>query len=162
MRYQHLSKSALVFAVVFALAACTSKHLLEKQLVNNGAERMNAEEVTRYLSGNTQQWDNGGAYFLPDGAVYVKWGGKIYPERKWVVDDDGKVCILFLDGAKSSCSSYFRLDGKVWVITLEIFGEALASERPFRTYIDGSVDPADKSIHGGPDTILEGNRLDEV
>lgn len=78
------------------------------------------------------------------------------------LDYDGKACIVFLDGAKSSCSSYFMMDGKVWVITLEIFGEALVRERPFKTYIDGSVDPADKSIHGGPDTILEGNRLADI
>lgn len=162
MLYQKLSKLFLVAAVLLALAACASTHLREKQLINSGAKRMNAEQVTEYLSGNTQQWENGGAYFLPDGAVYVKWGGKVYPERRWVVDDDGRVCIVFLDGVKSSCSSYFMFDGKVWVVTLEIFGEAVAIDRPIRTNIDGSVDPTEKSVHGGPDTILKGNRLDEV
>lgn len=152
----------MVAAVALTLAACASMQLREKQLINSGAKRLDAEQVSEYLSGNTQQWENGGAYFVPDGAVYVKWGGKVYPERRWVVDDDGKVCIEFLDGAKSSCSTYFRLDGQVWVVTLEIFGEALATERPFRSNIDGSVDPVDKSVHGGLDKILPGNRLDEV
>lgn len=164
--YLRISKILLVVAVSFGLLACatTSKYerQQEQQLLNAGAKRLGTDEVTTYLSGKTQVWDNGGAYFLPNGTVYVKWGGKVFPERSWIVDDNGKVCVQFPDGRNSSCSSYFDLDGKVWVVTLEIFGERLSDVRSFRVRRDGSVDAADKSIHGGPDEVMEGNRLSEI
>lgn len=164
--YQRISKILVIITVSFGLLACATigkiERQQEQQLLDAGATRLNAEQVTAYLSGKTQVWDNGGAYFLPNGTVYVKFGGKVYPERRWVVESNGKVCVQFLDGSNSSCSSYFDKDGKVWVITLEIFGEKLSSIRSFRVRQDGSIDASDKSIHGGPDEVLEGNRLSEI
>lgn len=164
--YQRILKILLITTVSVGLLACatTAKYerQQEKQLLNAGATRLGPEQVTAYLSGKTQVWDNGGAYFLPNGTVYVKWGGKVFPERRWIVDNRGKVCVQFLDGRNSSCSTYFDLDGKVWVVTLEIFGERLSDVRSFKVRRDGSVDADDKSIHGGPDEVMEGNRLAEI
>jgi hypothetical protein len=164
--YQRISKILLVIAVSVGLLACVTVDKMERQqeqqLVNAGASPLSRDQVIAYLSGKTQQWENGGAYFLPDGTVYVKFAGKVYPERTWVADDSGRVCVKFPDGSNSSCSRYFDRNGKIWVITLEIFGEKLSGVRSFRVRQDGSIDPTDKSISGGPDTVLEGNRLSEM
>jgi len=164
--YQSILKILLVIAVSVGLLACATVDKLERQqeqqLIDAGATVLNREQVVEFLSGNTQQWDNGGAYFRPDGVVYVKFGGKIFPERTWVADDNGRVCIVFPDGSSSSCSRYFDYDGDTWVITLEIFGEKMSGARAFSVRRDGSIDPTDNSISGGPSVVLEGNRLSEM
>lgn len=129
--------------VSFGLLACATGTTFEKKLQQEGAKRMNPEQVTTHLAGKTQKWNNGGAYFNSDGTVLVKFGGKVYPKRTWTVDDDGKVCILLPNGYVTSCSAYFDKDGKVWVVNLEIFGEAQQTE-------------------GGLDTVLEGNQLSAI
>lgn len=160
--YQRISRLLLITIVSLGLLACASKTAFERDLENEGATRLAGEQVTAYLSGNTQQWQNGGVYFRPDGVAYVKWGGKIFPERTWTADDDGRVCIVFPDGRKSSCSVYYDLRGDVWSVTLEIFGEAVADVRPQERRFDGSVDPGEGGIQGGPDKLLKGNRLSEI
>lgn len=164
--YQRISKYLIIVTVSLGLLACATVDKLERQqeqqLIDDGANRLSREQVIEHLSGNTQQWENGGAYFLPNGTVYVKFGGKTYPKRNWVVDGTGRVCIQLPDGSNTSCSRYFDYNGKVWVITLEIFGEKLSAARAFRVRRDGSIDPSDKSISGGPDTILEGNQLSKM
>jgi len=164
--YQRISKLLLVIAVSAGLLACATVAKLERQqeqqLIDAGATVLSRQQVIEYLSGKTQQWENGGAYFRPDGVVYVKFGGKVYPERTWVTDNTGRVCIKFPDGSSSSCSRYFDYKGDVWVITLEIFGEKLSAARAFSVRQDGSIDVTDSSISGGPSTVLEGNRLSEM
>lgn len=164
--YQSTSKILLVIAVSVGLLACATVDKLERQqerqLIDAGATVLSRQQIVEYLSGKTQEWENGGAYFRPDGVVYVKFGGKVYPERTWVVDNTGSVCIKFPDGSSSSCSRYFDYEGDVWVITLEIFGEKLSGARAFSVARDGSIDARDSSISGGPSTVLEGNRLSEM
>lgn len=164
--YQRLSKILLVIAVPVGLMACTTVGKLERQqeqqLIDAGATVLGRQQVVEYLSGKTQEWENGGAYFRPDGVVYVKFGGKVYPERIWVADNTGQVCIKMPDGANSSCSRYFNYNEDIWVITLEIFGEKLSQARAFSVRRDGSIDATDSSISGGPSTVLEGNRLSEM
>ena len=141
--YQGLSRILVIITASFALLACATGTQFEQKLQGEGAKRMNAEQVKTHLAGNTQKWINGGAYFFPDGTVFVKYAGKVYPKRTWTVDNDGKVCILLPDGYATSCSAYFDKDGKVWVVNLEIFGEVQQTD-------------------GGIDTVLEGNRLSEI
>ena len=141
-----VSKILIIVAVSFGMLACTvAGSKLEKQLISEGATRLNPAQVTDYLSGNTQVFTtpSSGAYFLPDGTVYVKFAGRTYPLRSWTVDRDGKVCIAFPNGFVSSCSVYYYKGDKVHYVTLEIMGEAQMSD-------------------GGPDNVLKGNRLSEL
>lgn len=160
--YHGISRLPIIAALCLGLMACATSNLLEKQLRDQGATRLDAGQVRSYLSGKTQQWENGGAYFLADGTVYVKFGGKLYPERIWTVDGSGKTCIAFRDGFNTSCSVYYRYQGEIWVVTTEIFGEPQQPERPYRYRRDGTIDSDDRSIHGGPDTVLDGNRLADL
>lgn len=142
--YRRISKILIVTAVSLGLAACAlAGSKLEKELVAEGAVRLNPAQVTDHLSGNTQVWSIGGAYFRPDGKVYVKVEGRTYPLRTWTVDENGEVCIAFPNGFVSSCSTYFYKDDKVWVVTLEIMGEK-------------------QSNLGGEDTIVPGNQLADI
>lgn len=141
--YQRLSRILVIITTSFALLACATGTVFEQKLLEEGAMRMNAEQVKAHLAGNTQKWINGGAYFVPDGTVYVKYAGKVFPKTRWTVDSDGKVCLVNPDGFVTSCSAYFDKDGEVWVVTLEVMGKAQQTE-------------------GGVDTILEGNQLSEV
>ena len=142
--YQRISKLIIVLTVSLGLLACAvAGSQLEKDLLAEGAVRLNPAQVTDHLSGKTQVWASGGAYFLPDGTVYVKFDGRIYPLRTWTVDEDGEVCIAFPNGFVSSCSAYFYKDGKVFVVTLEIMGEKQTSA-------------------GGFDTVVVGNQLSEI
>lgn len=144
--YRRISKILIVVAVSLGLLACAlAGSQLERRLKSEGAVQLNAAQVTDHLSGNTQVWTHGGsgAYFLPDGTVYVKYEGKVYPLRTWTVDRDGKVCIAFPNGFVSSCSVYFYKGDEVYYVTLEIMGVPQESD-------------------GGPDTIMEGDRLSEI
>ena len=144
--YRRISKILIVSAVSLGLLACAiAGSKLEKRLVSEGAVRLNSAQVTNHLSGNTQVWTTpgSGAYFQPDGSVHVKYEGRIYPLRTWTVDDDGKVCIAFPNGFVSSCSVYYYKDDTVWYVTLEIMG-------------------IPQETDGGPDTIVEGNRLSSI
>jgi hypothetical protein len=141
--YQGLSKILVIMTASFALLACATGTMFEQKLMGEGAKRMNAEQVTAHLAGKTQKWINGGAYFFQDGTVFIKYAGKVYPKRTWAVDGNGKACILLPDGFVTSCSAYFDKDGEVWVVNLEIMGEAQQTD-------------------GGPDTVLEGNQLSEI
>ena len=123
--YQRISKTFLIILFTYGLIACaTVTTQREAELLSDSATRMNKEQVYNHLVGKTQVWSEGGAYFDPDGSVIVKFAGKFYPKRKWTVDDDGIESILLPDGYVTSRSSYFLKDGKVWVVNLEIFGEA--------------------------------------
>lgn len=144
--YRRISKVLAVITVSFGLLACTvAGSQLEKRLMSEGAVQLNPAQVTDHLSGNTQVWttSGSGAYFLPDGTVYVKFEGRTYPLRTWTVDKNGKVCIAFPNGFVSSCSVYYYKDDVVWYVTLEIMGQA-------------------EEMNGGPDTIMPGNKLSEI
>lgn len=144
--YYKVSKILIIVTMSFGMLACSiAGSKLEQQLIAEGATRLNPAQVTDYLSGNTQVFTtpSSGAYFLPDGTVYVKFAGRTYPLRTWTVDSNGKVCIAFPNGFVSSCSVYYYKDDKVHYVTLEIMGEPQTSD-------------------GGPDNILEGNRLSDI
>ena len=123
--HQRIWKFLMIVAVAIGLQACAvgGTHPASQKLMDEGATQLNPEQVVGHLSGNTQVWAEGGAYFSPDGALYVKWQGKIFPERNWTVDNNGRVCIAEPTGRVTSCSEYFLKDGKVWAVTLEVFGE---------------------------------------
>ena len=143
--HQSILKYLTIIVIAIALQACATgrTHPASQKLIDEGATQLNPEEVVGHLSGNTQVWAEGGAYFSPDGGLYVKWQGKIFPERNWAVDNNGRVCIAEPTGRVTSCSEYFLKDGKVWAVTLEVFGEST-------------------NIKPGEDKIRKGNVLSDL
>lgn len=142
--YQKVSNILIVIAVSFGLLACaTGQMSMEQKVVADGGMRMNPEEVTAHLAGNTQKWSNGGAYYYPEGRLDFIWDGKEFYHYTWGTRGDGQVCIKNQVGLTTSCSAYFKHEGTVWTVVTEEFGEL-------------------RTNFGGPDTILDGKRLSDL
>ena len=116
---------------------------LEQKILSDGAVRMNGEEVTAYLAGNTQQWSNGGAYYDASGRIDYIWENKEFTDFRWRARKDGLVCIQNPEGFTTSCSSYYRYKNTVWTVVTEVFGEK-------------------RDFFGGPDTLLTGKKLSDL
>jgi hypothetical protein len=116
---------------------------LQQKIVADGAIALTIDEVTTHLSGNTQQWSNGGAYYQPDGKLDFVWEGKKFVNYSWRVKRNGLVCIQNQAGFETSCSLYFKYKDKIWTVVTEEFGEK-------------------RDFFGGPDTILEGKNLSDL
>lgn len=139
--YQRFSKLLLIVAVAFGLLACaTGNPTLEERVVADGAVRMSAAEITEYLSGNTEEWSNGGAYFHENGRLDFIWDGQRFFHYSWAARNDGQVCIKNQVGFTTSCSAYFKHQGIIWAVVTEEFGEQ-------------------RTEFGGPNTLLDGNVL---
>ena len=113
---------------------------LEERIANEGGVQMNGEQATAYLSGNTQQWAQGGAYYGADGMLDYIWEGKKYFDYTWTAKRSGEICIQNKEGFTTSCSLYFNHKNTVYTVVLEVFGES-------------------QDFFGGPDTLLAGNQL---
>lgn len=116
---------------------------LEDKITAGGARKMNGDEVRAYLSNNTQQWANGGAFYETDGRLDFIWEGKTFYNYTWNASGDGEVCIKNREGFTTSCSLYFDYKQSVWSVVIEVFGES-------------------RDFFGGPDTILDGNSLSSL
>ncbi|MDJ0880814.1 MAG: hypothetical protein QNJ56_04115 [Gammaproteobacteria bacterium] len=116
---------------------------LMQRILDDGAVLMGREETIAHLSGNTQQWSNGGAHYQESGRLDFIWDGKRYFNYSWKVRGDGKVCISNQSGYITSCSFYFKYKDTVWTVVTEEFGET-------------------RDYFGGVDTILEGKSLDAL
>ena len=139
--YQRIFKILLIIGVTLGLMACaTGKTTLEEKVVADGAARMGPTEVTEYLSGNTQEWSNGGAYFHENGRLDFIWDGQRFFHYTWAARSDGQICIKNQVGFTTSCSAYFKHQGIIWTVITEEFGEL-------------------RTEFGGPDTVLDGNVL---
>lgn len=168
--YKIITTSLLAVALSFGLVACSTSSkddlglltsqagstlanksmrqsgkssTLMQRILDDGAILMNREEATAHLSGNTQQWSNGGAHYDESGRLDFIWDGKRFFNYTWRVRGDGKVCISNQSDYVTSCSFYFKYKDTVWTIVTEEFGE----ERDF---------------FGGEDTILVGQSLDAL
>ena len=117
--------------------------IIEQRIVGDGAKLMNGAQATAYLSGNTQQWANGGALYKPNGMVHFIWENKEFTDHKWYAQGNGLVCIQNGEGFTTSCSKYFNYKGEVWTIVTEVFGER-------------------QEAFGGPDTLMQGDKLSEL
>lgn len=116
---------------------------LKERIASEGGVLLTKSEVVEHLSGNTQQWSNGGAYFSPDGRMDFIWEGNVFLDNHWKVRGEGRVCITNSEGFTTSCSLYFKHKGEIWTVVTEEFGER-------------------RDFFGGPDTVLVGKQLDDL
>jgi hypothetical protein len=116
---------------------------IKEKIVIDGAVLMTRDEVVQHLSGNTQQWSNGGAHYRPDGRLDFIWEGDLFNDYEWRVRGEGRVCIDNPAGFTTSCSLYYKYKGGVWTVITEEFGEK-------------------RDFFGGPDTILVGEKLADL
>ena len=82
-------------------------------------------QALAHISGNTEVWSKGGAYYAPDGTLQVLWEGQ-ESTGTWKVNTDGEVCnVVEIWGSKPDCHSYVNDDGEIKLLWQ---GEARARE----------------------------------
>jgi hypothetical protein len=86
----------------------------EHILVQTGAERLTAEQVRARVTGNTENWIYGGAYYHADGRIDVRWLRVRY-KGSWEVTADGRLCYE-LPKWQRRCNVYLEKDGEVYLI----------------------------------------------
>jgi hypothetical protein len=101
--------------LVAAVSACATSGISDEQaLANAGAVRLSSSQVKERVTGKTEQWVHGGAYYQPDGKIRVKWR-KTYANGSWQVSADGNLCFE-LQHWERRCQFYMIKDGDVYML----------------------------------------------
>lgn len=112
-----------VFASMLALFAyaCTAVRECppycatdEEILAQAGAVRLDAEQVRAHVSGYTEDWIHGGAYYHADGGLEVKWR-KVRYRATWEVSAEGEICYQ-LEKWPRRCHFYMRHEDEVLML----------------------------------------------
>ena len=87
---------------------------LEKKNTDAIATRLNGEQAKAHLTGRTEVWTKGGAYYGADGTMSALWKGR---RRKgdWEVSADGNVC-YYLTNWPKLCQYYVNDAGAITMI----------------------------------------------
>jgi hypothetical protein len=87
---------------------------LEKKNTGAIATRLNGEQAKAHLTGRTEVWTKGGAYYGADGTMSALWKGR---RRKgdWEVSADGNVC-YYLTNWPKLCQYYVNDAGAITMI----------------------------------------------
>lgn len=87
----------------------------EEALTKAGATRLNATQVKAHVTGKSEAWTYGGAYYIAGGQLKVMWR-KVYSTGSWEVSDDGTLCYQ-VPRWKERCHIYMNYEGQV--VTIE-------------------------------------------
>ncbi len=121
-------KPVFTSVALLTLSACAT---IEEKLTENGATRLNADQVKSHIVGKTEKWTKGGGYYGPDGILETVWEGATN-SGPYTIANDGNVCYEVADWGKE-CHFYMN-DG-------------------------GSITMIYKGKDGGTHDILQGNQL---
>ena len=86
----------------------------EQILTQSGAQRLTAEQVRAHVTGKTENWVHGGAYYHPDGLIEARWLRVRY-KGSWEITDDGELCYE-LPKWQRRCQVYMEQNGKIYVL----------------------------------------------
>ena len=88
-----MTKRFLILFLAVGTSACitVSGTSDEEGLTLAGATRLNPAQVKAHVTGKTEEWDRGGAYYMEDGQLRVIWR-KVFSNGSWEVSDDGTLC----------------------------------------------------------------------
>jgi hypothetical protein len=105
-----------VTILLATLAACTTTGgpSDEEILLEAGATRLSGDEVKARVTGKTEEWLRGGAYYRDDGSIRVKWR-KVYSSGSWQVTTDGELCYE-VPRWDRRCHSYLNRDGQILML----------------------------------------------
>lgn len=86
----------------------------EEILSQAGAVRLDTEQVRAHVSGSTEDWIHGGAFYHADGRLEVKWR-KVRYRATWDVSAAGEVCYQ-LEKWPRRCHFYMRHEGEILML----------------------------------------------
>jgi hypothetical protein len=114
-------KIPLIVAVALFIQACESLRDCypncpsdEQVLTQAGARQLTAEEVRAHVTGKTEDWLHGGAYYHPDGRIEARWLRVRY-EGTWEITADGELCYE-LPKWQRRCQIYMERDGEIHLL----------------------------------------------
>ena len=115
MRTQ-FAKSISTTIVALMLSACATSGgpSDDEILAGSGAVRLNGAQVKAHVIGRTEAWLHGGAYYLADGSLKVKWR-KTYLNGSWEVSADGTLCYQ-LPRWEQRCHFYMDQNGAILML----------------------------------------------
>lgn len=111
-----MAKRFLILILAIGVSACVtiSGTSDEEALTLAGATRLNPEQVKAHLTGKTEEWDHGGAYYMEDGQLRVIWR-KVFSDGSWEVADDGTLCYQ-VPRWEERCHFYMNHDDQIVVL----------------------------------------------
>ena len=86
----------------------------EEVLLEEGAVRLTPDQVRARNDDITEEWRHGGAYYLADGNIRVRWKKVLY-NGVWEVEADGSVCYK-LRNWQRRCHFYMDKAGEVYLL----------------------------------------------
>lgn len=97
--------------ILLTLAACYPIKKDRPQPVEG--DSLNKVQVVAHISGNTETWTKGGAYYAPNGDLNALWDGKELTGT-WKVSDDGELCVVIEAwGSDDACHRYVDDNGVI-------------------------------------------------
>ncbi len=111
-----ITNHLLVLILAAGVSACVtvSGTSDEVALTEAGATRLNPAQVKAHVTGQTEEWDRGGAYYMEDGKLKVIWR-KVFSNGSWEVSDDGTLCYQVPRWEKR-CHFYMNHEGAIIVL----------------------------------------------
>ena len=86
----------------------------EEILSQAGAVRLDAEQARAHVSGYTEDWIHGGAYYHADGKLEVVWR-KVRYRATWEVSAEGEICYQ-LENRPRRCHFYMRHEDEILML----------------------------------------------
>ena len=109
-----MTKKIMVALVLFVVLGPVAAGTPVEILIQEGATRLNGDQARAHLSGRTEKWTKGGAYYGSDGKMKAKWKGR-FNRGTWEVHEDGRVCYK-LAKWPLLCQYYMNVDGAITMI----------------------------------------------
>ena len=79
----------------------------------SGNDFIKKSDVLAHISGNTEKWTKGGAFYSEDGKLDVVWKGK-KSSGTWEVSSEGKLCVVVkMWGDSKECHQYVNDKGTI-------------------------------------------------
>jgi hypothetical protein len=109
-------KRFLILIIVIGVSACVTVSGTpdEEALTEAGATRLSPAQVKAHVTGKTEVWSHGGAYYMEDGKLRVIWR-KVYSNGSWEVSDDGTLCYQVPHWEKR-CHFYMNHEDRIIVL----------------------------------------------
>ncbi|MCP4335458.1 MAG: DUF995 domain-containing protein [Gammaproteobacteria bacterium] len=107
-----IAKRFLILILAVGASSCVTVSGIsdEVALTEAGATRLNPAQVKAHVTGKTEEWDRGGAYYMEDGQLKVIWR-RAFSNGSWEVSEDGTLCYQ-VPHWEERCHFYMNYEGQ--------------------------------------------------
>jgi len=111
-----ITNRLLLLILTAGVSACVTVSGISDEiaLTEAGATRLDAAQVKAHVTGKTEEWLRGGAFYMADGGLRVRWR-KVYSNGSWEVSDDGTLCYQ-VPRWEERCHFYMNYEDEILVL----------------------------------------------